>query len=68
MKEYNHFLKGLLSLYDTEHQRYMSRYLDGSEYKQCKKNTVQSLFPIIVPDIPEDHKKSILALLQDVLS
>ena len=44
----------------------MSHYLDGEEYKQCQKNTVQSLFPLIVPDIPEEHKNSILALLKDV--
>lgn len=29
-KEYRHFLKGLSSLYDTEKQRYVSHYLDGS--------------------------------------
>lgn len=43
----------------------MSRYLDGKEFKQCKKNTVQSLFPIIVPDIPEEHKQQIYAFLKD---
>ena len=60
MKEYNHFLKGLTSLYDEQKGRYVSHYLDGSEYKPTKKNTVQALFPILVPDIPQKHKDSIV--------
>ena len=29
-KQYKHFLKGLISLYDEEKQRYVSHYLDGN--------------------------------------
>lgn len=53
MKEYRHFLKGLVSLYDSSKKRYVSHYLDGDVYKPTQKNTVQALFPIIVPDIPQ---------------
>ena len=56
MRNYRHFLKGLNSLYDMGKKRYVSKYLDGSEYKTAEKNTVQSLFPLIVPDIPEKAK------------
>jgi len=38
--------------------------LDGDEYKPTKKNTVQALFPIIVPDIPQKHKDSIIEMLK----
>ena len=58
-KNYNHFLKGLLSLYDEEKGRYVSKYLDADEYKTAHKNTVQTLFPLIVPDIPQKHKDNI---------
>lgn len=67
MKEYNHFLKGLTSLYDEQKGRYVSHYLDGSEYKPTKKNTVQALFPILVPDIPQKHKDSIVEMLKSVI-
>ena len=59
-------MKGLISLYDEEKERYVSHYLDGAEYKKTKKNTVQSLFPLIVPDIPQKHRDGILAMLRDV--
>ena len=66
MKEYRHFLKGLTSLYDSSKGHYVSHYLDGDEYKPTRKNTVQVLFPLLVPDIPQEHKDSILAMLQSV--
>ncbi len=66
MKEYRHFLKGLTSLYDSSKGHYVSHYLDGDEYKPTRKNTVQVLFPLLVPDIPQQHKDSILAMLQSV--
>ena len=66
MKEYNHFVKGLTSLYDQQKGRYVSHYLDGDTFKPTKKNTVQALFPIIVPGIPQEHKDSILNMLKDV--
>lgn len=58
--QYKHFLKGLISLYDEEKGRYFSKYLDADEYKPTKKNTVQVLFPLIVPDIPQRHKDNII--------
>jgi hypothetical protein len=65
-KEYQNFLKGLVSLWDEEKGRYVSHYLDGSTYKKTQKNTVQSLFPILVPGIPQKHKDSIISMLKDV--
>ncbi len=66
LKHYSHFLKGLTSLYDEEKGRYVSHYLDADEYKPTNKNTVQALFPLIVPDIPQKHKDGIIALLTSV--
>ena len=66
LKQYSHFLKGLTSLYDEEKARYVSHYLDADEFKPTKKNTVQALFPLIVPDIPQKHKDSIIAMLTSV--
>ena len=65
-KEYRNFVKGLTSLWDEQKGRYVSYYLDGSTYKKTSKNTVQSLFPILVPDIPQKHKDSIISMLTDV--
>jgi hypothetical protein len=66
LKEYRHFLKGLTSLYDPSKKRYVSHYLDGDVYRPTQKNTVQAMFPIIVPDIPQEHKDSILEMLGSV--
>lgn len=65
-KEYNHFVKGLISLYDEQLGRYVSHYLDGDQYKPTKKNTVQALFPILIPEIPQKHKEGILQMLKSV--
>ena len=64
--QYNHFFKGLVSLYDPTLKRYTSEYLDGSVYKRTKANTVQALFPILLTDIPQEHKDSIISMLKDV--
>ena len=66
-KQYNHFLKGLLSLYDPATKRYNSQYLDVDEFIKSKANTVQGLFPIMITDLPQEQKDSILSMLRDVL-
>ena len=66
IENYRHFLKGLNTLYDMKKGRYVSKYLDGSQYKTAHKNTVQALFPLIVPDIPDKHRESIITMLKDV--
>lgn len=66
LKEYRHFVKGLVSLYDEEKGRYISRYLNGAQYDRAVKNTVQVLFPIMVPDIPQSHRDGIISMLKDV--
>lgn len=58
--QYNHFLKGLLSLYDQKNKMFTSEYLDGDAYKRTRANTVQGLFPILITDLPQEHKNSIL--------
>ena len=47
-KQYQHFLKGLLSLYDPQLKRYTSEYLYKDEFKRTRANTVQALFPLLV--------------------
>ena len=66
-KQYNHFLKGLLSFYDPEIKRYTSEYLDVDRFRRTRANTVQGLFPILITDLPQDHKYSILSMLRDVI-
>lgn len=41
--------------------------MNGSKFDIAKKNTVQVLFPIMVPDIPQKHKDSILDMLKSVI-
>ena len=67
MKQYEHFVKGLISLYDESKGRYVSRFLNGSKFDIAHKNTVQVLFPIMVPDIPQTHKDGIISMLSSVL-
>ena len=67
MKQYEHFVKGLTSLYDESKGRYVSRFLNGSKFDIAHKNTVQVLFPIMVPDIPQAHKDGIISMLSSVL-
>jgi hypothetical protein len=66
MKQYDHFVKGLMTLYDEQEGRYISRFLNGSKFDKARKNTVQVLFPIMVPDIPQAHKDGIISMLSSV--
>jgi hypothetical protein len=50
-KQYQHFLKGLLSFWDPTTKKFTSEYLDGDVYKRTHANTVQGLFPILVTDL-----------------
>jgi hypothetical protein len=65
--EYRRFVKGLTSLYDESKGRYVSRFLNGSKFDIAHKNTVQTLFPILVPDIPQKHKDGIIEMLKSVI-
>lgn len=66
LKEYRHFVAGLITLFDEKENRYISRFLNGSSFDKARKNTVQVLFPILVPDIPQAHKDGIISMLQSV--
>jgi hypothetical protein len=67
MKQYEHFVKGLMTLYDEQEGRYISWFLNGSKFDKARKNTVQVLFPIMVPDIPQAHKDGIISMLSSVI-
>jgi hypothetical protein len=53
-------------MHDDSLGRYVSEYLDGSEYKKTKANTVQALFPLLIEELPLEHKREITAMLRDV--
>lgn len=65
MKQYLHFVAGVESLFDEEKGRYVSKYRSGKEFKTARADTVQSLFPILLPEIKPSHKKAILDALTD---
>lgn len=60
-------MKGLLTLWDPATKRFNSEYLDKDQFKKTKANTVQGLFPILIKDLPHEHKNSILSMLKDVI-
>ena len=65
MKQYRHFLSGVEALFDEEKGYYVSKYLDRDMYTKTRAFTVQSLFPILLPEIDTKHKNQIIAALKD---
>jgi hypothetical protein len=49
-------MKGVLSLYDTQKHKFVSKYLTKDGYLSTRADTVQSLFPILL-DIPDNLRK-----------
>ena len=43
----------------------MSKYLSKDKFLTARADTVQSLFPILVPEIKESHRVAILNALKD---
>lgn len=66
LKQYHHFTAGLITLFDEKAGHYVSHYLTKDKFMPARANSVQSLFPILVPEIPQSHKDIILSQLIDV--
>jgi len=49
LKQYQHFFKGVMKLFDAEKQRFVSHYMLKDKFLPTRADTVQSLFPILFP-------------------
>lgn len=60
---YEHFRKGVLSLWDSSQNRFLSKFRSGGTDHPAKANTVQGLFPLLL-DLPAEMREALLGLLK----